>query len=129
MSTFTQLERISKAIHASSALKSIFLPASRIFTNLAGYRKMGLKTEDLFWEENPIMEKALKRIPAEESYKRVYRIATAQQLSLEQQILPKSQWLKPEEDTSYLLEHILEAEREFYEREALDNMIVKPSKV
>ena len=57
MSTFTQLEKIRKAIYASPALKSVFLPASRVFTNLAGYRDLGLKTEDLFMEENEVIRR------------------------------------------------------------------------
>lgn len=126
MSTFTQLEAIRKVILAKPLLRSIFLPASRVFTDLAGYRKMGLKTEDLFAEENEVMATALRRLPAEESYKRVYRIATAMQLSLTQQILPKNQWLKPEEDTAYLIPYLLEAEAQIKERQELDNMVVKP---
>lgn len=126
MSTFTQLEAISKYILARPFLKNIFVPASNVFTNLAGYRKLGLKTEDLFMEENEVMATALRRIPADESYKRVFRIATAMQMSLTQQILPEKDWIKPEEDTDYLIPYLLEAEAQIKEREELDNLVVKP---
>lgn len=126
MSTFTQLEKIRKYIYASPALKSVFLPASRIYTNLAGYRDLGLKTEDLFIEENEVMKTALSRIPAEESYKRVYRIAVAFQASLTQQLAPEADRIHPDEDTSYLVPYLLEAEAQLKEREELDNLTVKP---
>lgn len=120
------MEAISKFILSKPMLKSVFVPASRVFVNLSGYRKMGLKTQDLFWEENEVMQTALRRLPAEDSYKRVYRIATAFQASLTQQLLPKDQWIKPEEDTDYLIPYLLEAEAQIKEREELDNMVVKP---
>lgn len=126
MSTFTQLEKIRKYIYASPALKSVFLPASRIYTNLAGYRNLGLKTEDLFIEENEVVKTALSRIPAEESYKRVYRIAVAFQASLTQQLAAPADRISPEEDTSYLVPYLLEAEAQIKEREELDNLTVKP---
>ncbi|ANB13570.1 ubiquinol--cytochrome-c reductase subunit 7 [Sugiyamaella lignohabitans] len=101
MSTFTQLEAISKYILSKPLLKSVFVPASRVFTEFAGYRKMGLKTEDLFIEENDVMQAAIRRLPPKESYERVYRIATAMQLSLSHKLLPKHEQLKPEEVSQY----------------------------
>jgi ubiquinol-cytochrome c reductase subunit 7 len=97
MATFTQLENITKYILSKPLLKSVFVPASRVFTEIGGYRKMGLKTEDLFIEENEIMQTALRRLPANQSYERVYRIATAAQLSLSHKLLPKNEQLKPED--------------------------------
>jgi ubiquinol-cytochrome c reductase subunit 7 len=97
MSTFTQLESISKYILSKPLLKSIFVPASRVFTNLAGYREMGLRTEDLFIEESEVYQTALRRLPENDSYARVFRLATAAQLSLSHKLLPKNEWLKPEE--------------------------------
>lgn len=129
MSTFTQLEKIRKAIHASPVLKNIFLPSSRIFTKLAGYRDLGLKTEDLFMEENEVMKTALSRIPADESYKRVYRISVAFQASLTQQLASEADRIKPEEDTSYLIPYLLEAEAQIKERDDLDNLVVKPNRL
>lgn len=97
MSTVTQLEAISKYILSKPILRSVFQPASRVFVNLAGHRKMGLRTEDLIAEESEVMQTAIRRLPAKDTYERVYRFATAFQLSLSHQILPKDQWLKPEE--------------------------------
>lgn len=77
-------------------------------------------------EENEVVKTALSRIPAEESYKRVYRIAVAFQSSLTQQLAPPADRISPEEDTSYLVPYLLEAEAQIKEREELDNLTVKP---
>jgi ubiquinol-cytochrome c reductase subunit 7 len=97
MSTVTQLENISKYILSKPLLKSIFVPASRVFISLAGHRKMGLRTEDLISEESEVMQTAIRRLPAKDTYERVFRFATAVQLSLSHHLLPKDQWLKPED--------------------------------
>lgn len=128
MSTFTQLEKIRGVILKSPLLKSVFLPASQAFTKVAGYRELGLKTEDLFAEENEVVSTALRRLPPDVSYKRVYRIAVAFQASLTQQLAPPADRIKPEEDTSYLVKHLLEAEAQIHEREELDNLTVTPGK-
>lgn len=96
MSTFTQLDKIAKFIYSKPILKSVFVPAAGWFTRFSGHRQMGLKIDDLIMDENPVAQKALSRLPANESYDRVYRIATAQQLSLTHQILPKHEQVKPE---------------------------------
>ncbi|CCG24412.1 Qcr7 ubiquinol-cytochrome-c reductase, subunit 7 [Candida orthopsilosis Co 90-125] len=88
---------------------------------------MGLKFNDLLMEETPIMQKAIKRLPPALSYSRNFRILTAHQLSLTQQILPAEKALKPEEDDHYLIPYILEAEKEAFEKAELDNIEVKSS--
>ena len=78
-------------------------------------------------EETPVMQKAIKRLPPSLSYARNFRILTAHQLSLTQQILPPEKALKPEEDDQYLIPYILEAEKEAFEKAELDNIEVKSS--
>ncbi|KAA8915094.1 hypothetical protein TRICI_002753 [Trichomonascus ciferrii] len=101
MSTFTQLDKIAKFIYSKPILKSVFIPAASVFTKLSGHRQMGLKIDDLFIEENPVAKKALSRLPADVSYDRAFRIATAQQLSLTHQLLPKHEQIKPENVSSH----------------------------
>jgi ubiquinol-cytochrome c reductase subunit 7 len=96
MSTFTQLEKISTYILSKPALRRVFVPAAAAFVNLSGYRKLGLKFDDLIVEENDIVQTALRRLPAEQQYERVYRIATAMQLSLSHKLLPKNEQMTPE---------------------------------
>ncbi|EIF45585.1 ubiquinol-cytochrome c reductase complex 14 kda protein [Brettanomyces bruxellensis AWRI1499] len=56
---------------------------------------MGLRLDDLLWEENPVMQSAIRRLPAEESYARNYRIMTSHQLSLMHDVLPDSKAIQP----------------------------------
>ncbi|GME85357.1 unnamed protein product [Ambrosiozyma monospora] len=81
--------------------------------------------DDLVWEENPVAQKAISRLPAEEIYARNYRIMTAHQLALTASILPESKALKPEEDVAYLTPYLLEAEAEAAEKEELNNLVLK----
>lgn len=75
-------------------------------------------------EENAIAQKALSRLPEEESYARVFRVITAHQCSLSHHLLPSNKVVKPEEDTHYLIPYLLEAEKEAFEKVELDNMEV-----
>ena len=84
---------------------------------------MLFSADDLISEENEDVQQALKRLPPRQSYDRVFRIRRATQLSLQQKVLPRDQWTKPEEDKPYLgpLLSILEAESR--EREHLDSLV------
>jgi len=55
------------------------------------------RRDDLIEEENDIVEEALRRLPAEEQYRRAYRIRIAQQCGVTHTELPPSQWTKPED--------------------------------
>ncbi len=68
------------------------------------------------------MQSAIKRLPAEESYARNYRIMTSHQLSLMHDVLPDSKAIQPEDDIPYLTPYILEAEAEAKEKAELDNI-------
>lgn len=70
------------------------------------------------------MQKAISRLPAEESYARNYRIIAAHQLALSADILPDSKAIKPSEDTPYLTPYLLEAEAEIAEKAALNNSVL-----
>ena len=52
-------------------------------------------------EENETVQKALKRLTVEEENSRVMRYRIAFQQSLQQTILPKEQWTKPEDVCYY----------------------------
>lgn len=121
MTTLTAVKRQADFILKTPLLRQMLLPAAKAFTYFSGYRQMGLKLDDLIWEENPAMQKAISRLPAEESYARNYRIITAHQLAVSIDLLPESKAIKPEEDTPYLTPYLLEAEAEIAEKEALNN--------
>ncbi|KAK4448268.1 cytochrome b-c1 complex subunit 7 [Podospora aff. communis PSN243] len=105
-------------------LKSLVMPLANWYGNAAGYRKMGLRADDLISEENANVMLALRRLPAKESYDRIYRLRRATQLSVQHKLLPKSEWTKPEEDLPYLGPLLAEIEAEQKEIEQLDTLSV-----
>lgn len=72
------------------------------------------------------MQAAIKRLDAKENYDRIFRLRRAAQLSLSHQLLPKSEWTKPEQDVPYLLPIIKRVEAELAEKAALDSAEVLP---
>ncbi|EMR68052.1 Cytochrome b-c1 complex subunit 7 [Eutypa lata] len=105
-------------------LMSFLKPLSNWYANAAGYRQLGLRADDLIIEENEDVIKALKRLPPQASYDRVYRIRRAFQCSTVHQLLPKDQWTKPEEDVPYLSPILEEIKAEENEKKALDSLTV-----
>lgn len=103
-------------------------PLANAYVNLSGYRKLGLRADDLIQEENETVQLALKRLPPKEAYDRVFRMRRAFQLSLSHKLLPKEEQTKPEEDIPYLSPIIAEIEAEQKERQALDTMVVSKRK-
>ncbi|OJJ41181.1 hypothetical protein ASPWEDRAFT_250126 [Aspergillus wentii DTO 134E9] len=106
-------------------LKRWMMPIANWYTDAAGYRRLGLRVDDLIPEENDAVQAALKRLPAKEAYDRVFRIRRAFQCSISHTLLPAEEQTKPSEDVEYLSPIIREVEKEFKEREDLDNLVVK----
>ncbi|KAI4185412.1 MAG: hypothetical protein L6R41_004158 [Letrouitia leprolyta] len=109
-------------------LKRWMIPISKWYADAAGYRKLGLRVDDLIPEESDTVMLALKRLPPKEAYDRVFRLRRAFQCSLSHQLLPKDQQTKPEEDYLYLTPIIKEIEQESRERGDLDSMVVTRKK-
>ncbi|KAK5660104.1 hypothetical protein OQA88_13573 [Cercophora sp. LCS_1] len=109
---------VSKRPWLVKALK----PIASLYVNAAGHYKMGLYSDDLISEEDETVLKALNRLPAKEAYDRIYRLRRATQLSLQHKLLPKNEWVKPEEDKPYLEPLIAQIKAEEAELEALDTM-------
>ncbi|KAL9582212.1 MAG: hypothetical protein Q9212_003423 [Teloschistes hypoglaucus] len=109
-------------------LKRWMQPLSEWYANAAGYRKIGLRVDDLIPEESDVVMLALKRLPPKEAYDRVFRLRRAFQCSLSHQLLPKDQQTKPEEDYLYLSPIIKEIEQENRERGDLEAMVVNNKK-
>jgi ubiquinol-cytochrome c reductase subunit 7 len=66
---------------------------------------------------------ALKRLTPKESYDRIFRLRRATQLSLQQKVLPRSAWTKPEDDVPYLGPLVAAIEAEAKEKEDLDVVV------
>ncbi|GBL49621.1 Cytochrome b-c1 complex subunit 7, mitochondrial [Candidozyma auris] len=122
MASITSIVKASDWILSRPTLAKVVTPLAKTFVAYAGYREMGLKFNDLIAEENPIAQKAIARLPEDESYARNFRIITAHQCALSHQLLPANKVVKPEEDTHYLIPYLLEAEKEALEKKELDNI-------
>lgn len=125
--SFTSIVKVGDYILRSPILSKVCVPVAKKFVDLSGYRKLGLRYNDLFSEENPIMQTALKRLPEDESYSRNYRIIRAHQYELTHHLLPRNEWIKAKDDVNYLLPYILEAEAEAIEKDQLDHLEIKRS--
>ncbi|TKA50286.1 hypothetical protein B0A49_11686 [Cryomyces minteri] len=115
---------LANAIIKRPWLKRWLMPMANWYADAAGYRKLGLKADDLIPEESETVLLALKRLPPKEAYDRVFRMRRAFQCSIAHQLLPKSEQTKPEEDVPYLTPLIREIEAETKEREDLEAMVV-----
>ncbi|KAH9900109.1 putative ubiquinol--cytochrome-c reductase [Xylariomycetidae sp. FL2044] len=111
-------------IHKRPWLNKMLRPVATWYTNAAGYRKLGLLADDLIVEENEETIKALKRLPPQQSYDRVYRLRRAFQASVSHKLLPKEQWTRPEEDVPYLKPLIDAIRAEEKEKADLDAMTI-----
>ncbi|KAI7878301.1 14 kDa subunit of cytochrome bd ubiquinol oxidase [Lichtheimia hyalospora FSU 10163] len=110
-------------------LNGLLTPVANVYANAAGYRKIGLRYDDLISEENELVQEALRRLEIaepREMYDRAYRIRVAQQCSLTHSLLPKEQWVTSSTDKSYLRPYIDEVAAEFAERGDFDNIKVTP---
>ncbi|KAJ5542137.1 hypothetical protein N7535_004560 [Penicillium sp. DV-2018c] len=106
-------------------LKRWMTPLAHWYTDAAGYRRLGLKFDDLIPEESENVQKALMRLPAKEAYDRTFRIRRAFQCSISHTLLPAHEQTKPEEDVEYLSPIIREIEKDAKERAELDNLVVR----
>jgi len=111
-------------VRSSRTLSAWFKPIASWYANLSGYRKMGLVYDDLLVEERPDVQRALTRLTPREAYDRAFRFKRASQTSVQHKDLPKSEWIKPEEDVRYLKPHVLEVEKEDQERHLWDTVNV-----
>ena len=86
------------------------------YYNAAGFNKLGLVRDDTIHENDDVKE-AIRRLPENLYNDRVFRIKRALDLSMRQQILPKEQWTKYQEDKFYPEPYLKEVIRERKERE------------
>ncbi|KAL8766456.1 MAG: hypothetical protein Q9209_006750 [Squamulea sp. 1 TL-2023] len=119
---------MTKFITKRPWLKRWMVPLANWYADAAGYRKLGLRADDLIPEESDTVMLALKRLPPKEAYDRVFRLRRAFQCSLSHQLLPKDQQTKPEDDYLYLTPYIKEIEAESRERGDLEAMVVNKKK-
>ncbi|XP_034278372.1 cytochrome b-c1 complex subunit 7 [Pantherophis guttatus] len=98
-----------------SAGSRLFEGFRKWYYNAQGFNKYGLRRDDVL-NETDVVKEAIKRLPEDVYYERIFRIKRAVQLSLTHDILPKDQWTKYEEDKPYLWPHVVEVMREKREK-------------
>jgi len=112
-------------INSSRTLASYVKPIANWYANASGYRRMGLKYDDIVVDESPEVQRALERLTPREQYDRQYRMKLASHASLTHKDLPKAQWVDPKDDVRYLSPHIEEVVKENEERAAWDSIKVQ----
>ncbi|XP_004074271.1 cytochrome b-c1 complex subunit 7 [Oryzias latipes] len=104
------------AARAPVATGRLMLGFRKWYYNLCGFNKLGLMRDDTIIEDADVKE-ALRRLPERVYNDRMFRIKRALDLSMKQQILPKEQWTKYEEEDFYLTPYLEEVIRERNEKE------------
>jgi len=87
----------------------------------SGYRKYGLRAEDLIREEAPGVTEALRRMPQEYSDDRYYRLKRAMNLSMQYKELGGADAMTAADDKVELIPVIKQVLKEQEEREAWDS--------
>ncbi|KZT57298.1 14 kDa subunit of cytochrome bd ubiquinol oxidase [Calocera cornea HHB12733] len=119
----------AKQIVSNRTLYRWTKPIASWYVDLCGYRKLGLRYDDLSASSFPCPSiLAISRLPNDEAYNRAWRHRVGMHQSILHQDLPKAQWLKPEDDVRYLTPLIQEVEAEDAERRELDRIEVTRKK-
>uniref|UniRef100_A0A914WJ51 Cytochrome b-c1 complex subunit 7 n=1 Tax=Plectus sambesii TaxID=2011161 RepID=A0A914WJ51_9BILA len=82
-------------------------------------RKFGLQFMDQYYEPAPEVTEALRRLNMQEPWvfdQRKMRLTRAHTLSMKNEMLPKAQWTKWEDETWYLKKYLDEIENEKVQR-------------
>ncbi|KAJ1729207.1 Cytochrome b-c1 complex subunit 7 [Coemansia sp. BCRC 34490] len=116
------MESVARVLQNNTAFRAIVRPLANTWVNLSGYRRLGLRYDDLLREETPIIQEAISRLSRDEIDARNFRHRRAFQLSLSHQELPSPQWTKPQDDYKYLQPLIEDVRLEQAERDAFNSM-------
>ncbi|KAF9585341.1 Cytochrome b-c1 complex subunit 7 [Lunasporangiospora selenospora] len=109
-------------VKASKFWNGLLQPVANAFVEASGYRKLGMRYDDVLREETDIIREAINRLPPNETYERLYRMKVACQYSLSHTIATKETALKPEDDIRYLTPIIDQVAIEFAEKEDFNNL-------
>ncbi|KAI0029636.1 cytochrome bd ubiquinol oxidase subunit [Vararia minispora EC-137] len=116
---------LSPYIKNTPALARACQSAGKWYAGAMGYRRMGLKYDDLINEEHDDIQRALGRLTPRETYDRSFRFKRAFQASVLHKDLPKEQWIPEEQDVRYLTPHIEDVHKEEAERAKWDTIEVE----
>merc|ERR550514_935714 len=109
------------ALRRAIACRSAWDTLSEWCIAASGYRKYGLRAEDLIREEAPGVTEALRRMPQDYSDERYFRLKRAMNLSMQYKYLPADQCVTSETDKRELIPVIKQVRKELAERQAWDS--------
>ncbi|EKM55722.1 uncharacterized protein PHACADRAFT_144432 [Phanerochaete carnosa HHB-10118-sp] len=119
---------LAQTVKANRGLYKWVKPFADWYAGVAGYRKIGLKYDDLLVEEREDVQRALTRLTDREAYDRAFRFKRASQMSIVHDVLPKEQWIPASEDKRYLKPHVQNVVAEDEERRIWDTISVQRKK-
>jgi len=99
--------------------------------NISYFPQLGMMRHDAVRKNDPIVKEAVKRLPKDLAAERQFRISRALHLSYRNTVLPRSEWMKLEDDVPYLDPYIkqvveeLEAKKKFESEISAYKMPVK----
>ncbi|KNC49764.1 ubiquinol-cytochrome c reductase complex protein [Thecamonas trahens ATCC 50062] len=102
---------IVEQIAASPAVRSLVHRFSESFRVASGYRKFGLRHEDIIMECDVVQE-AINRLPEEELQERNFRFSRAINISAKKATLPAAERTSPADDVEYLTPYIRKVQQE-----------------
>lgn len=79
------------------------------------YPQLGLYSDDVIFE-SPTVKEAIRRLPKDVYDARNYRISRAATLSAGRSILPREEWVKFEDDDSYIADYLAQVKKEEKEK-------------
>ncbi|PVU85277.1 hypothetical protein BB560_007083 [Smittium megazygosporum] len=118
------MEALNNALVRNKVFRAVLKPFANTWVRASGYRRLGLRYDDLVMEESPEAQEALRRLPRDVMDQRIFRMKRAFQASLSASELPPSEHTKPEEDKTYFLPVIKQVKAEVREREMFDSLRV-----
>ncbi|OMH84243.1 Cytochrome b-c1 complex subunit 7 [Zancudomyces culisetae] len=116
------MEALNRYLVNNKTFRAVLKPFAPLWVKASGYRRLGLRYDDIVIEESPEAQEAMRRLDDDVMQARIYRMKRAFQLDSTMQELPKDQWTKPSEDKEYFLPVIEQVRAEVAERKKFDSL-------
>ncbi|KAJ2954547.1 hypothetical protein O0L34_g2831 [Tuta absoluta] len=106
----------SRLLFRETSVSNSNFALSKWAYNMAGFNRYGLMRDDCLYETEDVVE-AIRRLPASVRDERVFRMLRAIQASGNKTYLPKTEWMRYEDDVLYLSPIVEQVRKEREERE------------
>ncbi|RKP00757.1 hypothetical protein CXG81DRAFT_26541 [Caulochytrium protostelioides] len=98
---------------------------TEFYNQHCGHRQLGLKSDDMLPDEDPIAQEALRRLSPQEVHERHFRFSRVLAIDAWHDTLPEQYWIKPHEDTPYLSSLIEQIKKEKADARNFDQLTVE----